>query len=405
MKHTTQPSLLAQQHGFTLIEVMITMGILLGIIALTGGMFMSFSQQQSRTQATSILKEQSQTALFRLSGELNQARMLMQEDSLGQTYRANLNLSQAPQPIQANRLDTRLPVIRPEGSLSPEKTCVDSPNSFFRANTVGNTLLFARYIGKFSNFGFVDDLSTQNVNEAVINQRTLDLYDFKYIYLSDDRDRNGNWFIDAGVRPNPDMRRLRLIEWTSVKYVDYEQLSNFLTNAPSNAIRSQIRTALQNAKITVAWRRSGTLYSSGSSSNIFYSVGTGTSTTLSPMSAHQIAQYTAQNLMKYDRDNYSIAYNSQPNRNQPRYFPLMNKTPLYYNEIVPACNGATPLSNSTPASAPTTAKNGYPGGFEVMIVGPASGRNVLLRITSVATSRERLLVDQADGLTAYARDL
>lgn len=405
MKKPSLSRQLTHQQGFTLVEMTITVGILTALVALATGMFMSTSQQQNRIRATSVMKAQSQTALFRLNSSLNQARMLMQQDTLGQTYQSNLNLSAAPQPVPSSRLETRLPTIRPEGSLAPEKNCQDSPNSFFRANTVGNALLYARYIGKFSDFGIVDDTTTTTTDESVTSRRTLDIYEFKYIYLSDDRDHNGVWFVDNGLRPNPDMRRLRLIEWTSRKYVDFEQLSDFLADTTSTAVRSRVRSALQDADITHAWRRTGTVYSGGGA-DIFYPVGTGSGATLSAQtSAHNILQYTAQSLMHYDQDMYSIAYNRQPNSSQPRYFPLINQTPYYYNRTVPDCDGAQPASNTTPANTPTATKNGFPAGFEVMIVGPASGRNVLLRVTTVASSRGKLLVDQADTLTAYARDL
>lgn len=408
MKQSTVKQVVPRsQTGFTMVELLIATTILSLIIAMVTSLIVSTYKNQDRLRVENMMRTEAERSLFGLANKLNQSRMLMGNDpsspnannvGLGNAYRQNLDLTAAPAPISSSYL----PIIRAEGSLAPEKDCTASPNNFFRANTVGNALLFARYIGRFSNFTLT----------AGTDKRNLDLYEFKYIYITDDSTAvsgawySNMWFIDRWYKNPPVLRRQRLIEWTSKRYIDYDQFSDYIGKLGTTD-RTTLRAALTNADIQGAWRRSGTTYSGGSP-DIFYDIGSGnsatvaakTSTTVSP---YKIAQFSVSSLLKFDRDNYSIAYNKQPASGTARYFPIRNEVPYFYNPAPPACGGVLPAPSTTKALN-TTAADSFPRGFEVMIVGPASGRSVQMRITTVA-SINKSLVDHADSTTAFARDL
>lgn len=371
-----------KQQGFTLIEGMIATTLLLVIVGVATGVIFSNSRNQAQIQAENVMRSQAQTALFRLTAKMNQTRMLMGNDALGNAYRSHLQMTSTPAPLPSPL--TALPTIRPQGSLSPEKNCTEFPNSYFRANAVGNSLLFSRYLGKFSDFGFAE----------VQKQRALDIYEFKYIYITEET-KHSPWFVDNRLSSTPDMKPRRLIEWTSVKYVDYDQFNDYIADM-AGADRTTIRSRLSSSGINHAWRRSGTTYNS----DIFYAVGTGSGGAISAVANHTIPKRSHLDFLHFDRDIYSVAYNSQPNQTSSDYFPIRNQVPFFYDPNPPACGGELPAPGTTPAL-----NTGFPGGMEVMIVGPPSGRNILVRLTHVALISSSRLVDHADMITAYARDL
>lgn len=395
--------MLRWQQGVTLIELLISVSILMVIIGISILVFVSTNRNQEQVRARNTMRAENQTMLFRLAGKLNQARMLMSNDTLGQKYLSRIELTGSPPMINSATMDSLLPTVRTDGSLAPEKNCVDFPTNFFRANSVGNVLMFARYIGKFSAFGF----------SAPSQQRSLDLFEFKVFYLTDDSTTPNVWSVDAGVTKPPVLRRMRLMEWTSKRYVDADQLLDYLVGAPDNASRTQIRSALTSNNINFAWRRNGSVYqdnvpSGAGNADIFFAVSTGSATTLTRDSNHQIRRDSTLAAMHYDRDVYSVSFNAQLNRANPRYFPIREKVPYLYNDYsvgAPACpTGTLPANNGPSSMTPTATKNGFPGGFEVMIVGPPSGRNILIHITTTALV-SRFMVSGGDMISAFARDL
>jgi len=379
---------LSKRHaqGLTLVELMFSISILLIVMGLVTNMIINTSKTQDRLRMENKMRESIQTGLFRMAANLNQNRMLVQADTLGYDYLEGVNLSGSPPLIggkptgNGTTNQTQLPTIRPEGSLAPEKNCTNYPTNFFRANTVGNLLMFAKFSGKFNRF------SMTNITE----KRTLDVYEIKLYYITDD---NSNVFVDHW-KNQPSMRKLRLIEWTSRPYIDYQQYLDYITDS-SNANRIVIRNDLIAAGITHAWNRPASTYATA-----FYTLGTGNNAAVPVDATHSIQRARLNDTLLFGSEAYSIAYNSNNDPTNSRYFPIRTQVPFFYDHEVPDCSGATPVTDTTPDLATSP----YPYGFEVMITGPASGRNVLMRIASVARSYNSL-ISHADMLTTYARDL
>ncbi|MBT9546576.1 MAG: prepilin-type N-terminal cleavage/methylation domain-containing protein [Candidatus Sericytochromatia bacterium] len=384
MKNTVQK----RQHGFTLIELLFSITILLIVMALVTNMIINTTKTQDRLRMENQMRQTLQTGLFRIAAQLNQNRMLVQADALGYDYLTHVNLSGSP-PIIGGSLPTSsgvtnqtlLPTIRPEGSLSPEKNCTDYPTNFFRANAVGNILMFAKYTGKFNRFSMA----------AITEKRSLDVYEFKLYYITDDANQPEKSPIDFWNN-TPSKRRLRLIEWTSRPYVDYAQFLDYITDS-SPANRTIIRSDLTSAGISFAFNRSASTYATA-----FYTMGSLASVPAD--ASHMIQRSRIKDMFLFGTQSFSIAYNKNDNTASANYFPIRQQVPFFYDHAPPACNGAVPAPNTTPNSSTTA----FPYGFEVMITGPASGRNVLMRVSSVARSYNSF-VSHADMLTTYARDL
>ena len=217
--------------GLTVVELMISIAVLLMILTLVTNMIFSTARTQSRVRMENHMRGSVQTALFRLSAQLNQTRMIMENNTLGYDYLNKLNFNGAP-PVVGSSPSTvlslshtatskhLLPSIMPAGSLSPEKDCTNYPNNFFRSNSVGNMLLFSQYLGKYSRFAIA----------AATDKRSIDLYAFKLYYLTDDNNLPAKNVLDFWSN-TPTKRALRLIEWTSQPYADYDQLLSYVTDS------------------------------------------------------------------------------------------------------------------------------------------------------------------------------
>jgi prepilin-type N-terminal cleavage/methylation domain-containing protein len=379
----------ASERGLTLVELMIGMSILVIVVGLVTHMIVNTSKTQGRLRKENQMRQVINTSLFRMASQVNQTRMLMQADTLGYAYLGRLNMTGAPPfwgglpTANTTTGNLLLPTIRGDGSLAPEKDCVNYPDNFFRANTAGNLLFFVKYAGNFNRF----TITTANM------KRTLDVYEFKLFYLTNDSNLPGRNFIDFW-RTNPSLRRLRLIEWTSLPYLDFTQFQDYLTDL-SGADRTTIRSNLTAAGLTRVWDRSATAIN-----NAFYSLGLTTAATPAADAAHVLPRARINDVLLSGNQDFSVAYNSNQNAASANYFPIRNPVPLFYQHNPPACNGALPAPNTTPNAATVA----FPAGFEVMIVGPASGRNVLMRITS-ASPHYGTLVSHSNLLTTYARDL
>lgn len=376
--------------GLTVIELVISIAVLMIILTLVTNMIFSTSRTQSRVRMENHMRSTIQTALFRISAQLNQSRMIMNGNAgsgLGYNYLTAVQLGGAPAFMQnitpVNTTSKHLlPTIQTTGSLSPEKDCATYPNNYFRANSVGNVLMFAKYLGKFNKINIA----------SITEKRNLDLYEFKLYYLTQEGTGSNN-FLDFWSN-SPSKKPIRLIEWTSKPYADYTQFADYIADS-TNPNRTTIRAALTAAGITEVWDRSATTIGTA-----FYTVGAGTSATINVIGSPTITRNRHNDILRFGSDAYSVAYNTNNTTGNANYFPIRHQVPYFYQHNPAACTGAIPADNTTPNSS----GGAFPYGFEVMVTGPASGRNVLMRITSAARSHNGL-ISHADMLTTYARDL
>lgn len=363
--------------GFSLVELMIAMSILAGLVALCIHFLQSSWRSQNMTQLYAVVKSELQAGSIRLSKSLNQAKAVFGNDALGNAYLSKISLSDSPTPIP----DTTLPTIRVTGSLAIEKTCGLSPENFFRANSIGNALLYAELADTFTDFsGGID--------------ARVDLYEFKYVYISDDT----NYEVYQNKKA---FQGQRLIEWRSIRFASAEQVERLLDLYPGSA--ATIRSSLTSAGINFAWERSAT-----DANASFYNIAGGGASLSNTAASFLIPKARHFGVFRFPTSSdtrYSIAYNQSNAGNGGDTMNLKNPVPGFYNPIVPDCpanaQDVIPASESTPALNLGT----FPRGFETAIVGHSSGRSILIRTTAVGQSSQNSFVDITYLHTAYARDL
>ena len=240
---------------------------------------------------------------------------------------------------------SKLPNIEVTGSLVPG-------NAVFISSNAGNSLLFA------------NNDSTQileNVQDAGAVNRTvyIDLYRFNYYYLST---KNPKTIFD---KPS-----CVLMEWRSVRYADWNQL---VSSTDTIKITNTV----------IALRNSGILYSwnpSASSATGFFTLGG--SGVITSSATHQI-----------QRDKYKILTQMTTG--------IMGGG--YRYGISPNSAGWGRAPKVVPVYA--TASGNFPSGFEVVIVGSAGARKVLVRSVLVAQGSMKSILADERLIISSARDL
>lgn len=375
-----------KQRGFSLLELLVSMSILLMIIAMACSFLFSSAQSSDLLTIEARIKSGSEQGLNRLSRSLAQTRRLYGQPNTGNhPLLGKLQIDPTYRVIPSSKL----PTIRDTGSLSPEKSCEISSSSFFASNTVGNSLLFLELIGSYSYAG---------LSSASLEPRKIDIYRLNYIYISD-RITSGTQSLNPIIRPSK-LPAQNLIQWSSVPIADYQQLKGY-----TDAFPTQKGTIM--SMIMSSGYRGGVAYAADLETNdfskFFYQLSNGGDITLQPNSFTLPMSLTTNALRLNNEQNvtYSIAYNQNNNPSSVDYFPVKNRVPFLYSaQLNPPCASVSPQPTATP-----NGNYAFPRGFEVMIVGPSSGRSVLLRSTVVGKGNHPKLISQSHMFTTYVRDL
>lgn len=381
----------SSSQGFSLVEALIALTITLTIMALVMSFVFQSWRNQSFVSTQNMLKQHAESALFNLSGRLAEAKIIFEEDAEGVSYKNRIIFGTGtPAPVT----NSFLPVIRGGGSIYQSRTCVQDSSQFFWAPSVGNSLFFVKLAGLF-------DAETEGVTLSSPDlYQVFDLYQFNYYYITDKYTTSGAPNVSLSKKMASPRPALQLMEWSSKRYVDYEQLKAFfdkpsVTGADKTAIIAKL-TALG---AVAAWRKGV-----ANPSTAFYNLNA----TLSLKSGSYALE--SGNLLKMlrwsntDSGNvYSISYNRDTNPASSLFFDIKNPVPQFFNT-----NPSEDCASITPA--PTPARNvrpavDFPLGFEVAIVGPNSGRTVHMHLTLVGQTNHPLLVEHVHSLSAYARDL
>jgi len=378
-----------KQAGFTLLEALIAVTILTVIMGISGSYMISSQKNQTYIRVQNGIKSEVERSLFQISKQLNQNRMLIDNPTHGSglDYLSRINFSGIPAPIA----NTTLPTIRDRGSMAVEKDCINFPNNFYWPNAVGNALFFSKYTSKFNGA----TLSNQDF------ARQLDIYEFKFFYISEQSPQMTK--IDRWNNPSQ-LNSQQLMEWTSVKYVDSDQLEAYLQNLIAHltaADAAAVRTALIAKGINFAWDKNATTLN-----NSFFDVS-GAGGTLASNSSHTIPRATLRNALLLNSDQqttYSVSYNKLNSPGNVYHFPIRMQVPMYYNYNVPNCSSVTPLPRPLANSTVDQSLGTFPRGFEVGIVGSASGRSVIMHLSMVGIGNYNNIVQHAHTVVAYAKD-
>ncbi|MGV3522838.1 MAG: hypothetical protein ACO1RX_01360 [Candidatus Sericytochromatia bacterium] len=352
---------------------------------------------QSMATVEARTKTKAEEGLNRLTRYVSQSRRIFSRGTTGDTYRNALNLTKAPRLLPGSNL----PEARTAGSMSPEKDCSVSPSEYFLPYIVGNSLLFAEVVRTISMVKGTGGLPTS---------RNIDIYNFNYIYLTDhkgDVDDNlvkkvpdvGFW----GGAPKP---QLTLVEWRSAGVADYQQLKGYLDSLGTTALKSTVNGNLLSKQITLAWQRDA----ASANSNAFYKINSdGTLTAQTPLTdeTQLIPMQYYRDALRFQGESeafYTVAYNKDSDKGADEYYPIRTEVPFYFGPSVNPGLSCTDLPTPLATTAPVDGVP-YPGGFETMVIGPQSGRSILMRVTVVGKGLGNKITEKSHTATVYARDL
>lgn len=364
-----------RQRGFTLVETMIAatiLAILLGI--LVASLFQTWrSQEYIKLQA--YLKNASQETMYKMSRQLAQSKRLISNNTLGTEYLDKL-------PVSIDKDWIVLPTVRQTGALIQERTCMVDKEQYFWPLSVGNALYFVELAESFKDF------------TGTTVPRQIDIYQFRLYYVAEDT-KNRVFGLPA----------LELREWRSQKYADYEQYRAFLADSP-NGERSAIKAQIE-ARVEALWDSKATTADDG-----FVQIMSDPAVKNAHSGGYLLkTQFDRRAALLQNTQNttYSLAYNKQTNSALANHFPLKMDLPLFY-QASPSPNASTCDAETgdtvMPSAAPVFGGNpaAFPGGFEVMVVGPNGGRSVMTSLTFVASGTGGKLVEQNHQTISYAKD-
>lgn len=366
--------ILKKQKGISITEAIVAISITLAISSIVIHFIFNSWSNNTILTTRALIKDKTQMAINRISRHISRSKRLFDNTTVGNNYLSKIDTQDSSyrQPINSSVL----PNIDAIGSLSPSK--INDPDNPFNPNNSGNCLLFAEFIGSI-NREFPDSLSPKPI---------FDIYQFTYYYLSKDTkgmDKESRYFM---VGTNK-YHCIDLIEWISVKYIDYTQLKNYLENETDNGKKTTVLNTLKNNGIEGAWDKS-----CNTPNDAFFNIdNTASGLPSKKASDYKIPKSLQGNVLGLGKDEvtYTIAYNSHPTD-----FPIDIPVPLF----------PTPNPSSSPTPDPRKSySDKFPNGFEVMIVGPNSGRSVYTRLTVVGKPPKSTFISQSFSLITYARDL
>jgi len=238
---------------------------------------------------------------------------------------------------------SQLPLSVTNGGISPS-------TSTFNAAGVGNELFFASIDSPLDVVATDSSGSTETVR--------IDLYHFNYYYLA-----QGGEMVGGQPMITP-------YEWHSVSYADYQQITSI-----SDAVESSsTATGLVASGVNYAWDPS-----TGTVGAAFYQLGIGT---VISAQSHLIPQKSAQSMLNLTTGILSSGF--------------------HYG-VSP--NTSVSFSTSKPVPKFATAAGNFPSGFEVIVVGANSARQVFIRLVLVAQGAFKNPVAQEQTVLVSARDL
>ena len=306
-----------------MIELIITVAIF-SIIVLTLASIITTTQKEfTYFEAYNLLKTKIQEITNKTGLYLSESKRIFENNTDDNAYLARVNLSYTVLP------DTVLPTIDESGSISPESDNFDS-------SKVGNSLFFA----SFEPQAILKDIADGGGSTFTIR---INLYRFHYYYPGQ--------IFDKGIADRN--FSLGLIHWESVKYADYTEIDSYSGTKKENIVK-----ALRNQSgVYYAWKVSET-----DVNNAFYNLNSDGSITLD--ASHQIIEENEENMLEFTTGISGASI----------------RCGLCFNTGGDFNPGVT-----VPQFA--TSNNEFPAGFEVVAVGPAGNRKILLRLVLVSQSR------------------
>lgn len=357
------------EDGFTLVELMIAVAVLAVItpafLLLLSKTQQSFSAEEMHLQ----LRSCNQQTINHIHIRLSAAKHIFQGDATGVTFLGRVKLAAgAPATLSGSRLP--IAMASTSGSLSPN-------SAGFIPGDIGNSLFFLAYDSPqtffpitgggapVSTFAPATIFATNGAGQP--QTVILDLYRFYYYYLS-----------PQNPYAMPQAPTYNLVEWQSIQYADYQQLSTI----GDTVLLGSVNNGLRSLGVSFAVDTTASVPVS-----LFYDIPSGQlyPTADAPLT---IAQYRATYLTR-------MAFGTGIFGGSGFFYGVSPNTSLWGS-------AGGPPSVTVPRYA--TAANPFPGGFEVGLTGTSAGREVMLRSVLVAKGAvPRIAADDLNSIIE-ARD-
>jgi len=334
-----------QEKGITLVELLMA-SLIMAIMFLFISQFLLNSFNNNLfIQATSDLGNYSQQTVNYLRLNISQSRKIMDNTAKGLSYWQSLDFKDSSIPLE----DSKLPEIIPHGSLSPSNE--ENYNQPFVRDAIGNVLFYVEHLPSL---------------EDKEHNRLIDLYRFVVYFLVKKNDARFSekkpYYLD-------------LMQCKSAPYADYFQVQSL----KHEQIRDDILALLLDSKVVALWDYQV-------NAEVAFTKIRGFEPGDEPLTRHliQLTQCNSaiQGMGSVDRPAGRITYSVAFNRNKD--FPIRFSVPQY--------------------AIADVSKPAFPSGFEVMIVGPKSGRQILIHLVLAAPLYKRI-ISRESSVIATAKDL
>jgi hypothetical protein len=330
--------------GMTLSELLIAALILAIMVIFIGSFLISGFQNNIRVQAIVDLGNNAQQTVNQIKLEMSQSKRIFDNGPVGLGYWEALGFQKGNLPL----VGSKLPEIISHGSLSPSNEG-NFRNPFVR-ESVGNMIFFVEHLPAL---------------ESQKDKRIIDLYRFVVYFLSQ---KNKDRF-------SPKIPYyLDLVRCESSSYADLSQMYH----VQDEEVRANLLSLLSNFGVAAFW-------DSQADADVAFTQLKGYAPGQDPEVQHRIQMVKCKSSVteigRVTRPpgtvTYSVAHNTSTK------FPIRLQVPLF----------AKPQNN----------EEMFPSGFEVVIVGPKSGRQVLLRLVLAANVRDQILT-RGSSVIAMVKD-
>jgi hypothetical protein len=328
-----------------MIEAMVTLLALSMAMALFYEMMLSSMRISAFSESRNDLTTIAQRATNAIHGEIIQARLVFEEDSLGDPYRDAI-AGALPSGV-AVLAGSRLPIIDEDtATIGPDP----GPNSI--ANRTGNSMLVVRQLPPIAvPWNHDANGATPNVDCFI------DRYRFQYYFL------RANPAVDFGGLGH----YLEVMQATSQVFADYFQINSITVN------RAQVASGVRSAgNILMAWDP-GRAFNAPA----FYDIQS--SGTLSA--------------------NSSPSFNLAVESLLPDFAGGRISSRMRYS-VAPSPTSTMQFRHAVPLYA--TASSGFPEGLEFQVVGRSGARKALTRLV-LAAHREGAFSSEESSITSSAR--
>jgi hypothetical protein len=331
--------------GLTIIELIISTAILAIAVPTMITILNTVIQGFTGYEATQQLRRTNQKSLNSIAIHLDECKRIFSNDDAGVWYLQQIPSATLPAPVASK---SKLPIIHENGTLS----------GVIVSTTVGNSLFFATT----DEHVLASGITTRGGTTRSVKIRT---YRFNYYYLTQNNPRSPL-----------STTACRLAQWRSIQYADYTQI-----------------TALAESDSVAA------------ANTVGYLAGHGISRAWDTRASTAPAIY----LLSADGTTSSYSGSLEPAGdpdNEPRVLTVMMQGIMgggFRYGISPNSASWSKAPKIVPRYA--AINQNFPGGFEVIIVGPPSARCVLIRSVLVAQGSMSHVIGDDLSVTRTVTDL